>query len=107
MHIQVITGAGPHGITNQLRHVKEIQQWLAETVSKHSTVHAEAYGAAGLIEILEVHAADGQQEILVLECSVEQIQAALEWQSETDEVVELENLVLHLVRKIPTEQSAG
>ena len=107
MHIQVITGTGPHGITSRLQHVKEIQQWLSETVGKHSTVHAEAYGAAGLVEILEVHAADGNEEILVLDCSTEQIQAVLEWQSETDEVVELENLVLHLVRKIPTEQSAG
>ncbi|NBA97948.1 hypothetical protein [Pseudomonas sp. R5(2019)] len=104
MHIQVITGAGRDGATRRLRYVKELQDWFGEA---NKTVHAEAYGAAGLIEILEVRAADGQREILVLECSVEQIQAALEWQSETDEVVELENLVLHLVRKIPSEQSAG
>lgn len=107
MHIQVITAAGPNGTTTHAKNVKELQSWMSETVGNHSTVHAEAYGAAGLIEILEVRAAKGDYEILVLECSKEQIQTVLEWQSETDEVAELENLVLHLVRKLSTEKSAG
>ena len=50
---------------------------------------------------------DGEdKEILVLECSRDQIQAVLEWQSATDEVVEFEDLLLHLVRKQnPTGES--
>lgn len=107
MHIQVITAIGPHGITTRAKHVKELQSWLAESVSQVSTVHAEAYGAASLIDILEVHAEKGDEEVLVLECSKDQIQAVLEWQSETDEVMNLENLVLHLVRKVPTEKISG
>lgn len=107
MHIQVITAAGANGTTTLAQHVQSLQNWMSETVGNHSTVHAEAYGAAGLIEILEVRAAKGDDEILVLECRAEQIQAALEWQSETDEVAELENLVLHLVRKVPDEKTPG
>lgn len=107
MHIQVITATGPHGITTRASHVKALQSWLAETVGRVSTVHAEAYGAASLIDILEVCAEKGDEEVLVLECSKEQIQAVLEWQSETDEVVNLESLVLHLVRKVPTEKIPG
>lgn len=107
MHIQIITAAGSQGITTRANHVKELQHWLAETVGRVSTVHAEAYGAASLIDILEVRAEKGDEEVLVLECSKEQIQAVLEWQSETDEVVNLEDLVLHLVRKMPTEKIPG
>lgn len=102
MHLQVITGDGQNGETNRLRLLKGLKGWLGET---SQTVHAEAYGAAGLIEILEVRAAT-EPEILVMECSREQIQAVLEWQSATDEVVEFENLLLHLVRKQnPTGES--
>ncbi|WP_017477228.1 hypothetical protein [Pseudomonas sp. PAMC 26793] len=95
MHIQVITGEGPNGATKQLKHLKELHEWIGEATQ---LVHAEAYSAAGLVEILEVRSAT-EQELLVLECSREQIQAVLEWQSATDEVVEFENLLLHLVRK--------
>ena len=107
MHIQVITAAGPNGITTHARNIQELQSWMSESVGNHSTVHAEAYSAAGLIEILDVRAAKGDYEILVMGCSKEQIQTVLEWQSETDEISELENLVLHLVRKSHTEMSAG
>jgi hypothetical protein len=104
MHVQVITGDGPNGETFRLRHIKGLQDWLGETAK---TVHAEAYGAAGLVEILEVRAVN-EQEILVLDCSREQIQAVLEWQSATDEVIELEDLVLHLVKqKQSPEITAG
>ena len=95
MHIQVITGDGQEGETNRLRHLKELKAWFNES---GKIVHAEAYDPAGLVAILEVRAV-GDKEILVLECSREQIQAVLEWQSETDEVVEFENLLVHLVRK--------
>lgn len=96
MHIQVITGEGPSGVTQQLKHLKELQEWIG---GANQMVHAEAYSVAGLVEILEVRSAT-EQELLVLECTREQIQAVLEWQSATDEVFELENLVLHLVRQV-------
>ncbi|KAA0948078.1 hypothetical protein FQ186_13125 [Pseudomonas sp. ANT_H14] len=102
MHIQVITGDGQDGETNRLRHLKELKAWFNES---GKIVHAEAYDPAGLVAILEVRAAT-EREFLVLECSREQIQAVLEWQSETDEFVEFENLLLHLVRKQnPTGES--
>ncbi|NWC95774.1 MULTISPECIES: hypothetical protein [unclassified Pseudomonas] len=102
MHVQVITGDGPQGETNRLRHRKELNAWFNES---GKIVHAEAYDPAGLVAILEVRAAT-EREFLVLECSREQIQAVLEWQSETDEFVEFENLLLHLVRKQnPTGES--
>ncbi|MNL81888.1 hypothetical protein D3C87_2091250 [compost metagenome] len=62
-------------------------------------MQADAYGADGLVDILEVRAADGQREILVLNCSRQQIQAVLDWQSSTEDNNELEDLELHLVRK--------
>ena len=95
MHVQVITGEGKEGETNRLRHLKELKDWFNES---GKVVHAEAYDPAGLVAILDVRAVS-DKEILVLECSREQIQAVLEWQSETDEVVEFENLLVHLVRK--------
>lgn len=70
-------------------------------------VHADAYAIDGLLEILDVRAARGEREILVMGCSRDQIQAVLEWQSETEEVADLESLVLHLVRSDPIEQNAG
>jgi len=102
MHIQVITGEGQDGATKQLKHLKELHEWIGEATQ---LVHAEAYDPSGLVAILEVRAVN-EKEILVLECSREQIQAVLEWQSATDEVVEFENLLLHLVRKQnPTGES--
>lgn len=104
MHIQVITGEGPNGVTQQLKHLKELQEWIG---GANQMVHAEAYSVAGLVEILEVRSAT-EQELLVLECTREQIQAVLEWQSAADEVIELENLVLHLVRQVqPTTAGEG
>jgi len=95
MHVQVITGAGQEGKTYRSKHVQARHDWLYEPAA---TVHAEAYGAAGLVEILEVHAAKGDDEILVQGCTTEQIQAVLEWQSATEEVAELEDLLIHLVK---------
>ena len=102
MQVQVITGEGRDGDTNQFKHLKELHAWIGEATQ---LVHAEAYDPAGLVAILEVRAVN-EKEILVLECSRDQIQAVLEWQSATDEVVEFENLLLHLVRKQnPTGES--
>ena len=105
MHIQVITGEGKNGTTEQLRNVRELLQWFGTPTKP---IHAEAYDRAGLLQILEVRAAVGiQREILVLGCSREQIQAVLEWQYDTDEQTELEDLVIHLVRKISNSTKAG
>lgn len=102
MHVQVITGDGQQGETNRLRHLKELKDWFNES---GKIVHAEAYDPAGLIKILEVRAAT-DFEILVLECNREQIEAVLLWQSETEEVAALENVLVHLVRKQnPTGES--
>jgi hypothetical protein len=104
MHIQVITGEGRSGKTAQLRHVQELQKWLGQPTRQ---VNAEAYGADGLVQMLDIRAATGQREILVVECSRDQIQAVLEWQNATDEKVELEDLVIHLVRKVSSATNAG
>lgn len=103
MHIQIITGEGRDGATKQLKHLMELQEWIGEACQM---VHADAYSAAGLVEILEIRGAT-EQELLVLECTREQIQAVLEWQSATDEVIELENLVLHLVRQVQPTTVGG
>lgn len=71
---------------------------LKETMDGYPIVHADAYATAGLLGILEVRAARGEREILVMACSRDQVQAVLEWNSCDDEG-ELEDLVLHLVRK--------
>lgn len=94
MHVQVITGDGPDGENNRLRHIKELKSWFTRPAK---IVHAEAYDPACLVAILEVRA-ETERELLVLECSREQIQAVLEWQSQTDDFIEYENLLLHLVR---------
>ncbi|TPG77324.1 hypothetical protein [Pseudomonas arsenicoxydans] len=92
MQIQVVAGTA-----------KSLQdrtsQLLNELGNDHrKTVQAEAYGANGLVDILEVRATDGQREILVLNCSRLQIQAVLEWRSCTEDTNEFEDLVLHLLR---------
>jgi hypothetical protein len=61
-------------------------------------VYADAYATDGLLGILEVRAARGEREILVLNCSRAHVQAVLEWNSCDDEG-EFEDLVIHLVRK--------
>ena len=102
MHVQVITGDGPDGENNRLRHIKELKAWFTRPAK---IVHAEAYDPAGLVAILEVLAVS-DKEVLVLECSWDQIQAVLEWQSATDDATEFESLQLHLVRKQnPTGES--
>ncbi|WP_122665349.1 hypothetical protein [Pseudomonas viridiflava] len=80
---------------------------LKETSDGMPIVHADAYAVEGLLGILEIRAARGEREILVMGCSRDHIQAVLEWQSETDGNVDLKDLVIHLVRPVPAEQSAG
>ncbi|MGH8385511.1 MAG: hypothetical protein ACRESJ_08445 [Pseudomonas sp.] len=96
MQIQVVAGT-ECGDAKSLK--DPISQLLREFGNDHcKTVQAEAYGANGLVDILEVRATDGQREILVLNCSRLQIQAVLEWQSCSEDTTEFEDLVLHLVR---------
>ena len=96
MHIQVITGYRTKFERELIgRFLKELKEYLGED---SKPVHAEAYGAEGLVQILEVRAVN-EGEILVLDCSREQINAVLEWQSATDEDTSLDNLLIHLVRK--------
>jgi hypothetical protein len=92
MQIQVVAGTA-----------KSLQDRTSQLINElgndhRKTVQAEAYGANGLVDILEVRATDGLREILVLNCSRLQIQAVLEWRSCTEDTNEFEDLVLHLVR---------
>lgn len=77
MQVQVIIGDSRDGSTNMLRHLMELQDWINEPAK---TVYVDTYGVNGLLEILK-------------------IRVALEWQPATDHVIELEELVLHLVRR--------
>ena len=95
MQIQVIV---ERERDNAIEEIRRIHAVMAQLGYEGRTVFAEAYGADGLVQILEVRASGGQGEILVMDCSREQIQAVLEWQSCDDEG-ELDDLVIHLVRK--------
>jgi hypothetical protein len=103
MQIQVITESDRDNAITEIRRLNAV---MAKLGDESLTVFAEAYAADGLVEILEVRASRGQREILVLDCSREQVQAVLEWQACDDEG-ELEDLVIHLVRKRPTQMNAG
>jgi hypothetical protein len=81
-----------------------LQDRIAEVLNQlgndhRKTVQADAYGADGLVDILEVRATDNQREILALNCSRLQIQAVLDWQSSTEDNNEFEGLELYLVRR--------
>ena len=103
MQIQVISGTP----VEEAYMTGVVFAGLTETRDGFPVVHAHAYAVEGLLGILEVRAARGEREILVMGCSRSQIQAVLEWQSETEEVTDLENLVIHLVRSDPLDPSAG
>jgi hypothetical protein len=92
MQIQIVAGTA----LAQQRRVTELLDELGN--DRRRTVQAEAYGPAGLIDILEVRSSDGHREILVLNCSRLQIQAVLDWQSCEEDNAQLKSLVLHLVR---------
>ncbi|MBK5415068.1 hypothetical protein [Pseudomonas sp. TH31] len=96
MHVQVITGDGSIRDSFLLKRVSGQLDWLGVTIK---TVYAEAYGGAALVEILHVCAAH-KRELLVLGCTGEQIRSVLEWQSATYEMIELEDLVIHLVKRM-------
>ncbi|WP_413703447.1 hypothetical protein [Pseudomonas sp. Pseusp16] len=94
MQIQILAGSDTSASLRD-----RVTELLNQMGNDHrKTVQADAYGADGLVDILEVRAADGQREILVLNCSRLQIQAVLEWQSCIEDNNEFEGLELHLVR---------
>ena len=95
MQIQILAGSDTSACLQE--RVTELMNQMGNDHRK--TVQAEAYGAVGLVDILEVRATDGQREILVLNCSRQQIQAVLDWQSSTEDDNEFNGLELHLVRK--------
>jgi hypothetical protein len=95
MQIQILAGTDTSACLQE--RVTELVHQMGNDHRK--TVQAEAYGAEGLVDILEVRATDGQREILVLSCSRLQIQAVLDWQSSSEDNNEFEGLELHLVRK--------
>ncbi|WP_343077670.1 hypothetical protein [Pseudomonas sp.] len=95
MQIQVIAKRDQDHAITEIRRLNAVMSQLGY---ESRTVFAEAYATDGLVEILEVRANRGQREILVMECSREQVQAVLEWQACDDEG-ELEDLVIHLVQK--------
>ena len=93
MQIQVFMGRAGDGKTSKLQ---EVQDRLEGTGESETVIQAGAYG---LLQILEVRAAAGQREILVDECSPQQILRVLEWQSCAEEDPDYADLVIHLARQ--------
>ncbi|WP_455910706.1 hypothetical protein [Pseudomonas putida] len=96
MQIQVFMGSAGDGKTSKLQSVQDRLEFTGESAP---IIQAQAYGEDGLLEILEVRAAGGQREILVDDCSRQQILRVLEWQSCSDHEPEFDGLVIHLARK--------
>ncbi|WP_426205064.1 hypothetical protein [Pseudomonas sp. TWP3-1] len=96
MQIQVFMGNAGDGKTNKLQ---SVQDRLDFTGQSAPIIQAGAYCEDGLLGILEVRAAGGQREILVDDCSRQQILRVLEWQSCVEHVPEFDGLVIHLARK--------
>ena len=96
MQIQVFMGSAGDGKTSKLQSVQDRLHFTGESAP---IIQAEAYGEDGLLEILEVRAAGGQREILVGDCSRQQILRVLEWQSCSEHEPKFDGLVIHLARK--------
>lgn len=96
MQIQVFIGNAGDGKTSKLQAVQDRLDFTGESAP---IIQAGAYGEDGLLKILEVRAAGGQREILVDDCSRQQILRVLEWQSCVEHEPEFDGLVIHLARK--------
>lgn len=96
MQIQVFMGNASDGQTSKLQ---SVQDRLDFTGQSAPIIQAGAYGEDGLLEILEVRAASGQREILVDDCSRQQILKVLEWQSCVEHAPDFDGMVIHLARK--------
>ncbi len=95
MHVQIINSSWPVDSSDLLGFVVA---GLKQTNEGLPIVYADAYATEGLLGILEVRAVRGEREILVMDCSRDQVQAVLEWTSCKDEA-EFKNSVIILVRK--------
>ena len=96
MQVQVFMGNAGDGKTSTLQ---EVQNRLATQGHSAPIIQAGAYGDDGLLQIIEVRAADGQREILVDGCSRLQILKVLEWRSCTEDDPSFDDLVIHLARQ--------
>ena len=96
MQIQVFMGNAVDGKTSKLQGVLDRLDFTGESAP---ILQAGAYGEDGLLEILEVRAAGGQREILVDDCSRQQILRVLAWQSCVEHEPDFDGLVIHLARK--------
>lgn len=96
MQIQVFMGNAGDGKTSKLQSVQDRLEFTGESAP---IIQAGAYGEEGLLEILEIRAAGGQREILVDDCSRQQILKVLEWQSCIEHEPNFDGLVIHLARK--------
>ena len=96
MQIQVFIGNAGDGKTSKLQAVHDRLDFTGESAP---IIQAGAYGEDGLLKILEVRAAGGQREILVDDCSRQQILRVLEWQSRVEDEPHFDGLVIHLARK--------
>ena len=96
MQIQVFMGNAGDGKTSKLQSVQDRLEFTGESAP---IIQAGAYGEDGLLKILEVRAAGGQREILVDDCSRQQILKVLEWQSCLEHEPDFDGLVIHLARK--------
>lgn len=95
MQIQVINDRDRD---NAIAEIRRLNAAMAQFGDESRTVFAEAYAPSGLVDALEIRANRGHREILVMDCTRVQVQAVLEWQACDDEG-QLEDLVIHLVRK--------
>ena len=59
-----------------------------------------------MLKIVEVRAAGGQREILVDDCSRQQILRILEWQSCVEHEPNFDDLVIHLARRTDLSKSS-
>ena len=96
MQIQVFMGNAGDGKTSKLKSVLDRLEFTGESAP---IIQAGAYGEDGLLEILEVRSVGGQREILVDDCSRQQILRVLEWQSCVEHEPNFDGLVIHLARK--------
>ncbi|WP_447095765.1 hypothetical protein [Pseudomonas sp. CF10PS3] len=96
MQIQVFMGNASDGKTCKLQCVQDRLEFTGENAP---IIQAGAYGEDGLLEILEVRADGGQREILVDDCSRQQILRVLEWQACAEEEPDYADLIIHLARK--------
>jgi hypothetical protein len=96
MQIQVFMGNAGDGQTNKLQSVQDRLDLAGQSAP---IIQAGAYAEEGLLQMLEVRAAAGQREILVDDCSRQQILRVLEWQSCLEHEPDFDGLVIHLARK--------